>query len=128
MNPTKWVYACSSCGKLFPLEKGRYLCPECGPKSKSARPLEGILEAVWEGEAPTERVPLPVEAKWFPPIAKRSPSPEKTTTLSSGFASFMPVANGIAGAKSGTQRLILLLSKIMLWALSPSRLSPQIGS
>ena len=34
--------------------------------------------------------------KWFPPIAKRSPSPEKTTTLSSGFASFMPVAKGIA--------------------------------
>ncbi|MBN1241415.1 MAG: pyridoxal-phosphate dependent enzyme [Spirochaetales bacterium] len=69
MNPTKWVYACSSCGKLFPLEKGRYLCPECGPKSIPARPLEGILEAVWEGEAPTGRVPLPVEAKWFPPLA-----------------------------------------------------------
>ncbi len=34
--------------------------------------------------------------KWFPPMAVRSPSPLYTTTLSSGFASFRPVANGIA--------------------------------
>ena len=34
--------------------------------------------------------------KWLPPMAVRSPSPENTVTVSSGFASFSPVANGKA--------------------------------
>src|SRR3974390_629303 len=34
--------------------------------------------------------------RWLPPIADRSPSPEYTTTFNLGFASFSPVANGIA--------------------------------
>ncbi len=32
----------------------------------------------------------------MPPIAKRSPSPEKTITFNSGFANLSPIANGIA--------------------------------
>jgi hypothetical protein len=34
--------------------------------------------------------------KWFPPIAPASPSPLTTMTLSSGLASFTPVANASA--------------------------------
>src|ERR1019366_1165750 len=34
--------------------------------------------------------------KWLPPIANRSPSPEYTTTCSSGLESLSPVANGMA--------------------------------
>jgi hypothetical protein len=38
--------------------------------------------------------------KWFPPMAKRSPSPLYTTTFSFGFASLRPVANGIGRRRS----------------------------
>jgi threonine synthase len=32
------------------------------------RPLEGVLEAEWEGDPDPRAVPLPVEKEWFPPI------------------------------------------------------------
>ena len=34
--------------------------------------------------------------KWLPPMANRSPSPEKTITFSSGLAILMPLAKGMA--------------------------------
>ncbi len=46
--------------------------------------------------------------KWFPPMAPRSPSPVKTTTLSSGLDSFSPVANAI-----GLPWVVCMASELM---------------
>ncbi len=37
-------------------------------RQEKDRPLEGVLEAEWEGEPDPRTIPLPVEEKWFPPI------------------------------------------------------------
>lgn len=68
----RWLYRCPSCGAEYAIEPGRYLCDECAAKRKPDRPLEGVLECVWEAsasaEAEAERIPLPVEDRYFPPI------------------------------------------------------------
>ncbi len=64
----QWFYCCHSCGARYDIAPGRCLCDVCGPKQKPERPLEGVLEAHWEGEADPRVLPLPVEAEWFPPI------------------------------------------------------------
>jgi threonine synthase len=64
----KWHYRCATCSTTYEIVPGRYLCEHCVRLQQSERPLEGILEAEWEGGPPTSGVPLPVEAAWFPPI------------------------------------------------------------
>jgi len=77
----KWLYRCPSCDKVYAIEPGRYLCDECGTRNKPGRPLEGVLECVWETEADDPPVgdaliggqgltgiPLPVESEFFPPL------------------------------------------------------------
>jgi threonine synthase len=64
-----WHYRCATCGATFEIAPGRYVCDACSKQQRPDRPLAGILEADWEGEAPgADAIPLPVEAKWFPPI------------------------------------------------------------
>lgn len=64
----RWHYRCPTCGASYEIEVGRYLCDRCAGPRRPDRPLTGILEAEWEGDAPPEVVPLPVAAEWFPPI------------------------------------------------------------
>ena len=62
-----WHYRCATCGTAYEIVPGRYLCDQCAQRQRADRPLEGILEVEWEGDAPSS-VPLPVEAGWFPSI------------------------------------------------------------
>ncbi|HUX20668.1 MAG TPA: pyridoxal-phosphate dependent enzyme, partial [Spirochaetia bacterium] len=70
----RWFYRCPACGSSYEIEPGRYLCDSCSKRQQKERPLEGVLEAEWEGDDEAYRfsgsgtIPLPVEAKWFPPI------------------------------------------------------------
>ena len=64
----KWFYRCHSCGARYDIVPGRYLCDSCARRQNKDRPLEGVLEAQWEGEPDPGTVPLPVEQEWFPPI------------------------------------------------------------
>ena len=68
----RWSYRCPSCGASYKIEPGRYLCDDCGKKNKAGIPLEGVLECVWEKEAgetlAAGSIPLPVEAKYYPPL------------------------------------------------------------
>jgi threonine synthase len=64
----KWFYRCHSCGATYDIVPGRYLCDICRKRQKYERPLEGVLEAEWEGDADADTIPLPVEKEWFPPI------------------------------------------------------------
>lgn len=71
----RWSYRCPSCGAEYPMEKGRYLCGPCAAKRGDDKPLEGVLECVWEGEPtaadyldPRYAIPLPVEPRYFPAI------------------------------------------------------------
>lgn len=62
-----WHYRCATCGATYEIAPGRYLCDRCAARQRPERPLEGILEAQWEGEA-GGGVPLPVEPAWFATI------------------------------------------------------------
>ncbi len=68
----KWSYRCASCGATYAIVPGRYLCDACAGRQQPDRPLEGVLEAQWEGDAAREYgprgIPLPVARHWFPPI------------------------------------------------------------
>ncbi|MCM2251132.1 MAG: pyridoxal-phosphate dependent enzyme [Ramlibacter sp.] len=64
----KWHYRCATCGTTYDIVPGRYLCERCAQAQQADRPLEGILEAQWEGEAQPRGIPLPVEPEWFPAI------------------------------------------------------------
>lgn len=64
----KWFYRCDQCGAHYDLVPGRYLCNVCSRKQQADRPLEGVLELAWEGDADPHCIPLPVESQWFPPI------------------------------------------------------------
>jgi threonine synthase len=64
----KWHYRCATCSATYEIAPGRYLCDACARRQQADRPLEGILEAHWEGDATGDGVPLPVQARWFPPI------------------------------------------------------------
>ncbi len=64
-----WHYCCATCNTTYGIDPGRYLCDACAQLQRPDRPLEGILEVDWDGsEPPPGVVPLPVEARWFPPI------------------------------------------------------------
>jgi len=62
----KWFYRCHSCGARYDIVPGRYLCDACATRQIPKRPLEGVLEAQWEGDPGPGSVPLPVEQNWFP--------------------------------------------------------------
>lgn len=64
----EWFYRCASCDRTYDIAPGRYLCDACAHSQRAERPLAGVLEAHWEGDPPPDRIPLPVAAKWFPPI------------------------------------------------------------
>ncbi len=64
----RWSYRCAECGTGYPIEPGRYLCTACSAAQLPDRPLAGVLECVWEGDAPEDDIPLPIEREWFPPI------------------------------------------------------------
>ena len=64
-----WHYRCATCDTTYGIEPGRYLCDRCAHLQQPDRPLQGILEVEWDGGEPAPgEVPLPVEARWFPPI------------------------------------------------------------
>jgi threonine synthase len=64
-----WHYRCAGCGATYEIAPGRYVCDACSRQQQADRPLAGILEAEWEGDpGGAGTIPLPVEAKWFPPI------------------------------------------------------------
>ncbi len=64
-----WHYRCATCGATYEIAPGRYVCDPCAQRQQADRPLAGILEAEWERDvAGGNAIPLPVEAKWFPPI------------------------------------------------------------
>ncbi len=64
----KWFYRCPSCAATYDIVPGRYLCDRCAKQQRTDRPLEGVLEVEWEGDANPDTLPLPVEKQWFPPI------------------------------------------------------------
>jgi threonine synthase len=65
----QWHYRCARCSATYEMVPGRYLCDHCARRQQPDRPLEGILEVEWDGDAPDSgAIPLPVEAAWFPPI------------------------------------------------------------
>jgi threonine synthase len=64
----KWSYRCPSCGALYPIEPGRYLCGPCSSLNAPGLPLGGVLECAFDGSPERGSLPLPVEAEYFPPI------------------------------------------------------------
>lgn len=64
----KWFYRCHACGATYELVVGRYLCDICVKQQQPERPLAGVLEVEWEGEADPRSLPLPIERQWFAPI------------------------------------------------------------
>lgn len=38
-----FIFKCSTCGKEYPIEKGRYLCDDCAKKQEEGKPLSGLL-------------------------------------------------------------------------------------
>jgi len=43
-----FTYRCTDCGRTYPRDEVRYLCPECGPAYRPGIPLLGVLEAVFD--------------------------------------------------------------------------------
>lgn len=64
----KWFYRCHACGATYELVVGRYLCDICLKQQQAGRPLAGVLEVEWEGDADPRSLPLPIERQWFAPI------------------------------------------------------------
>lgn len=74
---TPFLYRCTLCGSTFARDDVRYLCPNCGRAYTSGRPLEGVLEVLFDAadlcaaansEIPDEDTFLPVEREFFPPL------------------------------------------------------------
>jgi len=66
----RWKYRCPDCGAEYDIAPGRYLCDKCSGATAAGKPVEGVLECVWEGDwrGGPESVPLPVEREYFPPL------------------------------------------------------------
>jgi threonine synthase len=75
-----FTYRCTDCGRTYPRERVRYLCPECGAGYRPGVPLPGVLEVVLDAGAlakafdrarPEMGLGLfcPVEAEFHPPYA-----------------------------------------------------------
>ena len=74
---TKFVYQCSNCGKRYPREDVRYLCPLCARDYRPGLPLIGVLSAQFDYGAirkkfsrqkPDWNLFSAVEKRFFPPI------------------------------------------------------------
>ena len=75
---TSFLYRCTDCGRDYPRESVRYLCPECGKAYKPGIPLVGVLEAVFDYAAihagfdrlePDWQLFCAVEEEFHPPLA-----------------------------------------------------------
>ncbi len=72
--PGSPVFRCHECGRIFPLEPGILVCPDCARRQEEGKPLRGILEVAWDyGEIRKAGVfdgspVLPVEKEFFPPV------------------------------------------------------------
>jgi threonine synthase len=71
----RWSYRCPSCGAEYPIEPGRYVCGPCSSHNAPGRPLDGVLECVFDLEAARRElesdpaaIPLPIESEHFPQI------------------------------------------------------------
>ncbi len=74
---TKFLYQCSTCGKSYPRDEVRYLCPACAKQYRPGIPLVGVLSARFDYGAirkkfnrlkPDWNLFSAVEEKFFPPI------------------------------------------------------------
>jgi threonine synthase len=63
-----WFYRCPVCGARYAIEPGRYLCDPCSARNAPGAPLEGVLECATEERPEKGSLPLPVDARFFPPI------------------------------------------------------------
>jgi threonine synthase len=72
-----FAYRCTDCGRTFPRERVRYLCPECGQGYRPGVPLPGVLEVVLDAAAlagafdrarPDLGLFCPVEPEFHPPF------------------------------------------------------------
>ena len=72
-----FTYRCTDCGRTYPRDEVRYLCPECGKGYRPGLPLVGVLEAVFDYEAigasfdraaPDWQLFCTVEKEFHPPI------------------------------------------------------------
>jgi threonine synthase len=64
----KWFYRCHACDATYDIAPGRYLCTVCAGQQQKDRPLAGVLEVEWDGDADPSSLPLPIEPHWFAPI------------------------------------------------------------
>lgn len=70
----KWFYRCPTCAATYTIEPGRYLCDPCAARQRKDRPLAGVLEVDWDGEANAglssdlTTIPLPVAKAFFAPM------------------------------------------------------------
>jgi len=74
---TRFVYQCSTCGKSYPRDEVRYLCPDCAKQYCPGIPLVGVLSVRFDYGAirkkfnrqkPDWNLFSAVEEKFFPPI------------------------------------------------------------
>jgi threonine synthase len=74
---TRFVYQCTDCGRRYPRDAVRYLCPLCSRDYRPGMPLLGVLSAQFDYDAirakfskdkPDWNVFSAVEKKWFPPM------------------------------------------------------------
>ena len=74
---TPFSYRCTDCGRTYPRDEVRYLCPVCGKAYRPGIPLVGVLEAVFDYEAiqhlfdranPDWNLFCAVEKEFHPPI------------------------------------------------------------
>jgi threonine synthase len=72
-----FLYRCTLCGNTYERDEVRYLCPACGRDYRPGKPLEGVLEVVFDAEelcaaanaeTPDDDLFLPVERQFFPPL------------------------------------------------------------
>ena len=85
-----FTYRCTDCGRTYPREEVRYLCPECGPAYHPGIPLLGVLEAVFDydrirgsfdRQRPDWNLFCPVEPEFHPALPVGSTPLARTARL-----------------------------------------------
>lgn len=75
---TPFTYRCTMCGVSYARDEVRYLCPACSRDYRPGMPLRGVLEVAFDAGAlcasvnnqtPDDDMFLPVERRFFPPLA-----------------------------------------------------------
>jgi len=67
----EFAYACSECGRAYPLTPRFMVCPHCAQAQEHDRPLRGVLEVTLRGKigATWDTYDLlPVDRAYFPPV------------------------------------------------------------